>query len=120
MPKVKKVWTTIELDAEGKAPGRFASEIARILIGKHRADYAPNGMGGDSVRVKNVRTLKISKKQMETKVYTRHSGYPGGLRTRLMKDVLLRDYRETLRTAVDRMLPKNRLRALRMKRLTIE
>ena len=117
---VKKIWRTVEINVAGQAPGRVATQIAKTLMGKHRADYAPQEIGGDSVKVTHVRELKIAKRQLESKLYKRHSGYPGGLHESLMKDVWAKNPAEIIKKAVKRMLPVNRLRDVRMKRLTIE
>lgn len=114
------VWKTITIDATGQVPGRLAATIAHTLMGKHRADYAPNRLAGDSVCVRNVPAMKLDARRMENKEYRRHSGYPGGMSIRLMKDVFAKNPGDVLRKAVLRMLPNNRLRTARMKRLIIE
>lgn len=108
------------VDAKGKAPGRLASEIAKLLIGKHRVDYQPHMDVGDFVEVENVGEMKITGDKLKGKMYYRHSGHPGGLKTEQMKHVFERDPGEVLRRAVLRMVPGNRLRKDRMKRLKIK
>lgn len=109
-----------ELDATGKPVGRLASEIASLLIGKHRPDYMPNMDMGDSVQVMNASQMKITgKNKMVQKKYYGHTMYPGGLKEESMKKVWDRDPSEVLRRSVSRMLPKNKLRNERMKRLSI-
>lgn len=112
---------TQTIDAAGKAPGRLASDIAALLIGKHKPDYAPNVDSGDTVRVVNADQMKLSsQKKMEQKKYYRHTGYANGLKTETLKEVWeKRGADEVLRRAVSKMLPKNKLRPERMKRLII-
>ena len=108
------------MDAAGQAPGRLASEIARLLIGKHRVDYVPNVDMGDAVEVTNCDQMKVTGTKMTGKIYYRHSGWPGGLKEEQLKKVFARDPGEVLRRAVLRMLPKNKLQKERIKRLTIK
>ncbi len=107
------------LDAQGKAPGRLASEIATLLIGKHKTDFAPNLDIGDIVQVMNAGQMVISGKKLEQKNYYHHTGYAKGLRTKQMKKVWEENPGEVLRRAVSRMLPKNKHRTERLKRLMI-
>lgn len=118
MPKIAR--TTKTLDATGQAPGRLASQVARILMGKDKASYVPNVDGGDMVEVVNASKMKVTGNKMENKAYYSHTAHPGGLRTTLMKTVWAKDPGDVLRRAVSRMLPKNRLRDDRMKRLSIK
>lgn len=119
MPKHPIVRKTHEIDAAGKVLGRLATEIARILIGKHKATYQPNMDAGDSVRVKNAGMIKLTGKKIDTKRYYHFSGYPGGMKERKISDVMAKDPGRVIRAAVDKMLPKNTLRARRLKRLMI-
>ena len=109
----------VEIDAEGKVVGRLASEIARILIGKHKATYTPNVDGGDIVRVKNASKIRFTGNKLDQKHYFNYSGYPGGMKARRARDVMEKNPTRILKSAVDRMLPKNTLRARRIKRLTV-
>ena len=109
------------IDATNKAPGRLATEIARLLIGTHKATYAPNLDAGDFVTVENIGHMKLAPKKMTQKKYYRHSGYLGGLKETKMKELVAdKGAGEVLRNAVSRMLPKNKLRVPRMKRLVIK
>ena len=108
------------IDASGKAPGRIATQIAQILIGKTKPDYQPNIDSGGFVEVTNASKMIITGKKMDQKKYYRHSGYAGGLKEELMKKVWQRDPSEILRRSVSRMLPKNKLRNERMKRLVVK
>src|SRR3989339_361390 len=116
MAVLKRTIRTI--DAAGKAPGRLATQIAMILIGKDKASFLPNVDAGDAVEVANASKMKITGKKLEQKTYYAHTGGPRGLSAKLMKTVWAKDPSDVLRRAVDRMLPKNRHRTERMKRLT--
>jgi len=108
------------IDASGKRLGRIATEVARILIGKNRLDSLPNIVSPVKVTVQNTGKLLITEKKRKETVYTRYSGYPGGLTKYTMQKIIdKKGYREVLRKAVYGMLPSNRLRAKRMKNLTI-
>jgi len=106
------------INASGKILGRLAAEIAVLLRGKHRQDFAPNKDAGDSVVIENVAGLKVSGKKMEQKKYFRHSGYLGSSKETPMKIIFQKDPAEVLKKAVFGMLPKNKLRAKMIKRLT--
>lgn len=110
---------TIELDASGKAVGRIASEAAKILQGKHSAKYQPHIDNGDAVIINNAGKVKFTGLKLEQKDYYHHTMYPGGLRRTPLKKVFEKDPTKVLRTAVNGMLPKNKLRNSMMKRLTI-
>lgn len=107
-------------DAAGQAPGRLASEIAPILMGKHKVDYQPNVDNGDFVEVDHCADMKITGKKLEQKLYRRHSMYLGGLKEKQMKKVFEEDPGQVLKEAVSRMLPKNKFRTARLKRLVIK
>ena len=107
------------IDAEGKAPGRLATEIAQLLIGKHKPDYMPNLDMGDHVQVTNAAKMTFTGKKLDHKTYYRHSGYAGGLKETPMQKVWEKNPAEVLERAVSRMLPKNKLRNERMKRLNV-
>ncbi len=109
----------IELDANGQSIGRLASEIAQLLLGKGKASYEPHVDHGDNVNVSNLLGIKFSGDKMSQKKYYRHSTYPGGLKTEILKEKWNKNPEEVLRLAVKRMLPSNKLRNERMKRLTI-
>ena len=107
------------IDAEGKAPGRLATEIARLLIGKHKPTYVPNVDAGDNVQVINAAKMVITGKKIDHKIYYSHSGYAGGLKEVPMKKVFEENPAEVLERAVSRMLPKNKMRTPRLNRLEI-
>jgi large subunit ribosomal protein L13 len=109
----------VTLDATGKAPGRIATEAARLLIGKHRADYQPNFDMGDFVEIVNAGSMQITGKKVDQKVYRHHTGFPGGLKEKTLKVLWEKNPEEVLKRSISRMLPKNKLRNERLKRLTI-
>lgn len=112
--------TTQTLDAAGKTPGRLASAIAPLLIGKTRPGYTPHIDSGDMVEVVNAGKMVTTGKKMEQKTYHYHTTHPGGLKNTAMKQLFVENAGEVLRHAVSRMLPKNRLRDDRLKRLTVK
>ncbi len=107
------------IDADNRILGRLATEIVRFLQGKHKADFVPYCDKGDFVVVKNINKIKLSGKKTENKIYYHHSGYMGGLKKIPFKKVFEKDPREVLKKAVWGMLPKNKLRKQRIKRLKI-
>lgn len=120
MPKkedIKREWYLI--DAKGKTLGRLASFIARILMGKGKPSYTPHLDLGDGVIVINADQIRVTGKKMENKLYRWHTGYLGGLRTFTLREMLSRNPQKVLYLAVKGMLPKNKLRASRLKRLKI-
>lgn len=109
------------VDAKNKNLGRLASEIAIILQGKKSANYEPRLAGEDKVIVKNINEMAISGKKENQKVYHRHTGYMGHLKTETYQEVVdKKGKKEVLRRAVKQMLPKNKLQIIRMKKLIIE
>jgi len=110
----------MEIDATKKTLGRLATEIAKILQGKHKPDYAPQKAGDETIEVLNVEKIKITGKKIEQKVYFRHTGYPGGIKETPLKELFEKNPKEVLKKAVWGMLPKNRLRKQRIKRLTFK
>lgn len=111
---------THTIDATNKVLGRIATQIAILLRGKHKPDFAPYKDIGDFVIVKNAAKIKLTGRKTEQKVYYHHTGYLGGLKAVPFKKVFKERPGEVLRKAVFGMLPKNRLRAKQIKRLTIE
>lgn len=97
------------IDAQDKVLGRVASQIANLLRGKHNPTFTPHQDTGDFVIVINAAGLRLTGNKAETKLYHRHSGYPGGVRTRLAGRELQDHPERLLRQAVEGMLPKNRL-----------
>jgi len=114
---VARAWYLV--DAEGKTLGRLATRVASVLIGKHKPTFTPHADSGDFVVIVNAAKVHLTGKKWADKKYIHHSGYPGGLRTRSAGE--LRDSRPTrlVELAVRGMLPGNKLRAPRMKRLRV-
>lgn len=108
------------IDAKGKPLGRLATQIATLLQDKDLPTYEPRLEGENVVVVKNVRLVKVSGNKASTKVYYRHSGRPGGLKMDKFEDLLEKRPEQILINAVKGMLPNNRLRDRRLKRLVIE
>ncbi len=106
-------------DAQGKILGRLSSEIAVILMGKNKADYQTNLDQGDFVVVVNSNEIEVSGHKVQQKIYHRYSGYPGGLKSITFEKQKIKDSRRLISGAVSGMLPKNKLRALRLKRLLV-
>lgn len=106
-------------DAEGKILGRFASEIAKKLMGKDKVIYTPFLDTGDFVVVLNAEKIAVTGKKMSDKIYYRHSGYLGGMKQRTLAEMLDRKPEEVIRLAVKRMLPKNRLGRKMLSKLKI-
>ena len=112
---------TRTIDADGKSLGRVAAEVAVLLMGKNRTDYARNKIPEIRVEVASASKLNISVKKVKTKTYARHSGYPGGLKLESMEHVIAtKGAKEVLRRAVSGMLPKNKLRARMLRNLIIK
>jgi large subunit ribosomal protein L13 len=115
--EVERKWLLI--DAEGQTLGRLATEIARLLRGKDKPQYTPHVDTGDFVVVVNAEKVVVTGKKTEQKVYYRHSGYPGGLKTTSYEEMLERKPTEILRRAVKGMMPKTRLGRQQLKKLKI-
>jgi len=106
-------------DAKGKVLGRLAVEIAGVLSGKNKVDFAPHVDAGDSVVVINAKDIVVTGNKLEGKMYHRFSGYPGGITSISLKDLLEKDPAKVIQNAVYGMLPKNKLRDRMMKRLHV-
>jgi large subunit ribosomal protein L13 len=107
------------VDAEGKTLGRLATQIADTLRGKRKPEYTPHVDTGDFVVVVNAEKIHVTGNKLDQKIYYRHSGYPGGLKERTLREQLERRPTEVLRKAVKGMLPKNRLAAQQLTKLKI-
>ncbi|MEO2068780.1 MAG: 50S ribosomal protein L13 [Desulfurobacteriaceae bacterium] len=114
---VQRDWYVV--DATGKTLGRLASEIAKILMGKHKPTYTPHVDNGDFVVVVNAEKIFVTGKKLEKKIYYKHTGYMGHLKETTLKEMLQKKPEEVIRLAVRGMLPKNKLRKRRMKRLKV-
>ena len=107
------------VDAEGAVFGRLCSEVARLLIGKHKAIYAPHVDTGDFVVVVNASKIVLTGSKPGDKVYYRHSGSPGNLKAETAGNMLARDPRKLVELGVRRMLPKNRIGRRQLKKLKV-
>jgi large subunit ribosomal protein L13 len=101
---IKKEWLLI--DAQDQTLGRFASQVASLLRGKHKPVYSTHQDIGDFVIVINADKIQVTGKKMDQKVYYAHSGYPGGLKTATLKEKMVKDPQFAVTAAVKRMLPK--------------
>ncbi|MBI3019856.1 MAG: 50S ribosomal protein L13 [Parcubacteria group bacterium] len=109
------------IDARGKKLGRLASEAAYFLMGKHQPSYRRHIESGIKVIIDAAARIDVSAAKRLTKTYTRYSGYPGGLYTSRLADVIAKKgYGEAIRKAIYGMLPANKLRKIRMKNLVIK
>ena len=115
--EIKRQWRLV--DAEGKTLGRLASRIAAILKGKHKPIYTPHADVGDYVIVINADKIHVTGRKMLQKMYHRHSGYPGGLKSINLRDLLQRHPTRAVEYAVKGMLPKNRLGRRMFKKLKV-
>lgn len=106
-------------DASTEPLGRLASKIAKILIGKDMIGYRPNIDNQNKVVVYNIEKVVLTGKKSQKKLYIHHTGYPGGLRIKNISEVLEKYPARILYEAIKGMLPKNRLQAHRLKRLTL-
>lgn len=105
--EVQRDWLLV--DADGQVLGRLATQIATLLRGKHKPTYTPSIDGGDFVVVVNVEKLRLLGRKPDQKVYYRHSGYPGGIKSTPYRMMLAKHPDRILRIAVKGMLPKNRI-----------
>jgi large subunit ribosomal protein L13 len=108
-----------KIDATDQPLGRLASRVATLLRGKHKPSFVYNIDNGDFVHVENASKIKLTGKKLDQKKYYHHSGYPGGLKTKTLKELFEKNPAEVLKRAVYNMLPKNKLRKEMMKRLKI-
>ena len=114
---IQRDWYVV--DATGKTLGRLASEVAQIIRGKHKPIFTPHMDCGDFVIIINAQKIHVTGRKMEQKMYYRHSGYPGGLRTESLGDLLGSNPTRVFYLAVRGMLPKGRLGRAMIKKLKI-
>jgi large subunit ribosomal protein L13 len=115
--EIERHWYVV--DAEAKTLGRLATQIADVLRGKDKPAYTPHIDTGDFVIVVNAEKVRVTGQKLDQKIYYRHSGYPGGLRSRTLREQLERRPEEVLRKAVKGMLPKNKLASAQLRKLKI-
>jgi len=104
---VEKKWVVV--DASNKILGRLSSQVANILQGKNKTSYTPNVDCGDNVIIINAEKIRLTGKKMTDKVYTRHTGHPGGQRFASPKELMAKDGRKVVEMAVKGMLPKKQI-----------
>ena len=104
---IEESW--ILIDAKGKTLGRFAAEVANILSGKNKPEYTPNADMGDYVIVVNANEIHVTGKKLDQKIYYRHSGYPGGIKSKPLREVMENTASDAIKSAVKGMLPKSKL-----------
>jgi len=114
---INREWYLV--DAEGQTLGRLASEIAQVLRGKHKPIYAPHLDTGDYVIVINAEKIHVTGKKLDQKIYHRHSGYPGGLKSITLREQLKKHPSRVIHSAVRGMLPHNRLGRATMRKLKV-
>jgi large subunit ribosomal protein L13 len=114
---IRRDWFVV--DAQDKILGRLASNVAQRLRGKHKPEFAPHVDNGDFIIVVNAAQIKVTGNKMETKMYHRHSGYPGGIKSRTLTEQLAHKPEEVILHAVRGMLPKNRLGRALLKKLKV-
>jgi len=107
------------VDADGKTLGRMATQIAETLRGKRKPEYTPHCDVGDFVIVVNAEKVSVTGDKRQAKRYYRHSGYPGGLRSRTLAEMLERRPEEVIRLAVKGMLPRTRLGRAQLRKLKV-
>ena len=115
--EIKREWYVV--DADGQTLGRLATQIADRLRGKGKPQFTPHVDTGDFVVVVNAEKIQVTGNNLADKMYYRHSGYPGGLRSRPLREQLERRPTEVLRKAVKGMLPRNRLGRQQLTKLKI-
>jgi large subunit ribosomal protein L13 len=114
---ITRAWYVV--DAEGLVLGRLASEVARVLRGKHKPIFAPLVDTADFVVVVNAAKIRVTGRKLEQKMYYRHSGYPGGLRVTSLAHMLAKRPERVIEAAVRGMLPKNTLGGHMLKKLKV-
>ena len=115
--EIQRDWYVV--DAEGKTLGRLATQIADTLRGKRKPQYTPHVDTGDFVVVINAEKIHVTGQKLDQKMVYRHSGFPGGLKTRTLREQLDRRPTEVIRKAVKGMLPKNKLAAAQLTKLKV-
>jgi large subunit ribosomal protein L13 len=115
--EIERDWYVV--DAEGETLGRLASRIAPILKGKHKPIYTPHLDCGDYVIIVNAEKVRVTGRKLDQKLYHRHSGYPGGLKSISLRNQLDKHPERVLQSAIRGMLPKNKLGRRMIKKLKV-
>ncbi len=108
-----------EIDLKDKYLGRIATQIAFHLMGKNKSLTSPNLDCGDFVVAINAKDIQVTGKKLDKKLYQSHSGYPGGFKESTLRQMMAKDPRKVIEHAVKGMLPKNKLKTPRMRRLKV-
>lgn len=119
-PKVSEIsreWFVV--DAEGLTLGRMATEVARVLRGKHKPTFAPHIDTGDHVIIINADKVVLTSGKADRKMRYRHSGFPGGIKSETYSEALAKKPAETVRKSIEGMLPKNRLGSAQASKLKV-
>ena len=114
---VQKEWLVV--DAEGQALGRLASNVAKLIRGKHKTNYTPHVDCGDNVIILNASKVSLSGNKMTEKEYVWHTGFPGGQKSATAEEMMTKSARKVVEKAVKGMLPKNRLGSVLFKNLYV-
>lgn len=114
---IERVWFVV--DADGVPLGRLASRVAQILRGKHKVTYAPHVDGGDYIVIVNAEKVAVTSGKSQSKIYYRHSGYPGGLKEESFERLMKRRPEAIIERAVRGMLPKTRLGRQMIRKLKV-
>ena len=115
--EIERGWFVV--NAEGKVLGRLASQVAKVLRGKHKPTFSPHVDTGDFVVVVDARKVTLTGRKLKDKKYYHHTGYPGGIREARAEKVLARKPAEMIRTAVKGMLPKTSLGRQMIRKLKV-
>jgi large subunit ribosomal protein L13 len=115
--EISRAWYVV--DADGQTLGRLATQVADTLRGKKKPEYTPHVDTGDFVVVVNAEKIRVTGDKLDKKIYYRHSGYPGGLRQRTLREELKKRPTEVIRRAVKGMLPRNRLARAQINKLKV-
>jgi large subunit ribosomal protein L13 len=114
---IERKWYVV--DATNQTLGRLASQVARILIGKHKPYFSPNMDTGDYVIIINAEKIRVTGRKLTDKQYYRHSGFPGGIKSMPLEDMLAKHPDRVLTLAIKNMLPHNRLGRQMMGKLKV-
>jgi len=115
--EIERKWYVV--DAAGQTLGRLSSEIAKVLMGKHKPIYTPHLDTGDYVIVINAEQIQVTGKKMDQKLYRRHSGHPGGLKETNLKTMMEKKPEDVIKLAIKGMLPKKALGDKMIKKLKV-
>lgn len=115
--EVRRDWFVV--DAENKVLGRVATEVARRLRGKHKAEYTPHVDTGDNIVIINADKIRVTGRKASDKIYHHHTGYPGGLKSISFEKLLAKKPERVIEIAVKGMLPKNKLGRQMFKKLKV-